>query len=189
MFGWAVCSPKRHILHVLASGQAAHAEEATTQALLAASGKGMVAGVGIDAPLFWAKSGGRDVDNLVRRAIQQLGAPYPGGTVQHINALRGACLVQGILTANFLHKQSPDTAITESHPKALLYLLGIANRQRDSAMVSMADLSNYVVCEANCDSQHKRDAALGALTAFAQKKKTSRMDKSVRVGGKTSYPI
>ena len=170
-FGWAVCSPKGHILHVLATGQAAHAKEATTQALLAVSNKGMIVGAGIDAPLFWTEGGGRDVDNLVRRAIKQLGAPWPGGTVQHINSLRGACLVQGVLTANLLHKQFPAIAITESHPKALLYLLGIANGQRDAALVSLVDLSSYVVCDANYVGQHERDAVLGAFTAFAQKER------------------
>lgn len=170
-FGWAVCSPKGHALHVLTTGRAAHAEEATTRVLSEASNKGMVVGVGIDAPLFWTEGGGRDVDNLVRCAIRQLGAPWPGGTVQHINALRGACLVQGVLTANLLHKQFSGISITESHPKALLYLLGIANRQRHAASVSLADLSGYVVCDANSVGQHERDAVLGAFTAFAQKEK------------------
>lgn len=165
-FGWAVCSSKESILHVLATGRAAHTREAATQALSVASGKGTVIGAGIDAPLFWSEAGGRDVDILVRSAIKQLGAPHPEGTVQHINSLRGACLIQGVLTAHLLHEQRPDIALTESHPKALLYLLGIANAERSAASVTMTDLSKYATFEANV-GEHERDAVLAAMTAFA----------------------
>ncbi len=170
-FGWAVCSSKESILHVLATGRAAHTREAVTQALSVASGKGTIMGAGIDAPLFWSEAGGRDVDILVRSAIKQLGAPHPEGTVQHINSLRGACLLQGVMTARLLQKQHPDIALTESHPKALLYLLGIANAERSAASVTMADLLNYVICETHV-GEHERDAVLAAITAFAGKIRT-----------------
>ncbi len=170
-FGWAVCSPIGHTLRVLAVGDAGHAKEAVKEALSRIPTAGKVVGAGIDAPLFWTESGGRNVDNLVRRAIQELGAPSPGGTVQHINSLRGACLVQGVLTADLLHKQLPEINITESHPKALLYLLGVANRKKSAASVSLADLSGYVVCDIGHVSQHQRDAILGAFTALAQREK------------------
>ena len=39
------------------------------------------------------------------------------------------------------------------------------------AVVTMADLSKYVVCGSGNVGQHERDAVLSALTAFAQKEK------------------
>jgi hypothetical protein len=166
-FGWAVCSSEGSVLHPIATGRVGHAKEAVRQVLSTLPNKGVVVGAGIDAPLFWTEDGGRHVDELVRRAIQRLGAPSPGGTVQHFNSLRGACLVQGVLTAKLLHEQLPRVAITESHPKALLYLLGIANAERNPTSITLTDLSNYVACDA-CVGEHERDAVLAAITAFAQ---------------------
>jgi hypothetical protein len=166
-FGWAVCSPSGPILRVLARGKAGNAKEAITQAISIVPEGGSVVGAGIDAPLFWTDHGGRDVDNLLRQAIKKLGAPSPGGTVQNINSLRGACLVQGVLTASLLHKKYPGITITESHPKALLYLLGIAGAQRDADAVTMADLTRHFASDTDSVAQHERDALLGAFTAFA----------------------
>jgi hypothetical protein len=53
----------------------------------------------------------------------------------------------------------------------LLYLLGIANREKPVAAVSLADLSRYVLCDTGHVSQHMRDAVLGAVTALAQREK------------------
>ena len=167
-FGWAACSPEGGVLRPIATGQAGYAKDAVRQTLSTLSGKGLIVGAGIDAPLFWAEDGGRRVDDLVRRAIRQLGAATPSGTVQHFNSLRGACLVQGVLTAKLLRDQLPHAAITESHPKALLYLLGIANAQRDPASITMPDLSNYVISDIGV-GEHERDALLAAITASAQK--------------------
>jgi hypothetical protein len=168
-FGWAVCSPAGRALRVLATGRASHAKEALNSALVHIPNMEDVAGFGIDAPLFWAENGGRIVDGLIRRAMRKLGAPSAGGTVQEVNSLRGACLVQGTLVANLLHKHFPGITATESHPKALLYLLGIANRQRLAASVTLGDLSEHVSCDMKCVSEHERDAVLGAVTAFAQR--------------------
>ena len=155
-FGWAVCSPKAHVLQVLTTGKADHAKEAIYKALLTIPNKGTVVGAGIDSPLFWAEGGKRDVDNLIRRAIQKLGARSLGGTVQEINSLRGACLVQGALVAYLLHKRFPYITITESHPKALLYLMGIASKKMNPLNVSLEDLSEYIDCDQSCD-EHERD--------------------------------
>ena len=170
-FGWAVCSPITQILHVLATGEAGNAKEAITKAISTIPSNGTATGVGIDAPLFWSEDDGRDVDKLVRQAIQKLGSQSPGGTVQQINSLRGACIVQGPLIANILLRFFPKIAITESHPKALLYLLGIANKQKKPSMVSLADLSEYIDCDKRMTSEHERDALLGTVTAFAQREK------------------
>jgi len=170
-FGWTVCSATRRTLYVLAAADAGDAKEAVEAAIAKIPPTGKVVGAGIDAPLFWTETGGRNVDKLVRRAIRELGAPYPEGTVQHLNSLRGACLVQGVLAANLLHEKLSEITITESHPKALLYLLGIANREKPVAAVSLTDLSEYVVCDIGRISQHSRDAVLGAVAAFAQREK------------------
>jgi len=81
--------------------------------------------------------------------------------------------VQGALVANLLHQHFPKIAITESHPKALLYLLEIADRQHNPKLVSLAELSDYIVYNKECTSEHEdeRDAILGAITAFAQRRK------------------
>jgi len=168
-FGWAVCSSTGRGLQVLITGKASHAEEAVNKALFQISKTRNDVGFGIDAPLFWAENGERTVDRLVRDAIKKLGAPSPGGTVQQVNSLRGACLVQGTLIANRLHKRFPRITATETHPKALLYLLGIANKQKKPASITLADLSEYVNCAKECVSEHERDAILGAVTAFAQR--------------------
>ena len=118
-FAWAVCSSGGRALRVLAIGEAEDAEHALRNSLSAVPKAGLVVGAGIDAPLFWSKSGARVVDSLIRQAIKKMGAPSPGGTVQHVNSLRGACIVQGILAANLVYEQFSEISITESHPKAL----------------------------------------------------------------------
>ena len=168
-FGWAVCSRTKEKLAVLAIGEANRAEGAFAKAISAIPNEGTVVGAGIDAPLFWSESGDRNVDKLIRRALQQLGAPSPGGTVQNINSLRGACLIQGAIIAKLLQKQFPAITITESHPKALLYLLGIANTKVHPSKISVAEFSEWVDDVNLSINDNERDAILGSITAFAQK--------------------
>lgn len=151
-FGWCIvddstCLPTAP----RASGRANSAPLAIKQALEALGqlpSDGCLAAAGIDAPLFWSPSGSRIVDELVRVAIRKLGAPHAAGTVQNINSLRGACLVQGMLAALQLRERFPSLPITEAHPKALRWLLP------EVAMI-------------NSESEHERDAFLAALTAWA----------------------
>ncbi len=108
-FGWAVCSSTGDVLTVRKTGlvnNAKEAIEAVTETLK--TSKRRVVGAGIDAPLFWTESGERNVDTLIRCAIKERGAPSPGGTVQSINSLRGACLVQGVLVAYLLRNNFPE---------------------------------------------------------------------------------
>jgi Protein of unknown function (DUF429) len=170
-FGWAVCSRTKQRLAILAVGEANRAGEAFVKAISVIPKEGAVVGAGIDAPLFWSETGERNVDKLIRRAIQQLGAPSPGGTVQNINSLRGACLVQGVIIAKLLQKHYPAITITESHPKALLYLLGIANKKVHPSKISVAELSEWVDYVNYSINYNERDAILGSITAFAQKLK------------------
>ena len=107
-----------------------------------------MAAVGIDAPLYWSREGSRRSDLAVRDAIRKAGAPHAAGTVQDVNSLRGACLVQGMLAALKLREIYPDLLITEAHPKALLWLY---------------PTSKHVMGR----SEHERDALLAALAAAA----------------------
>ena len=168
-FGWSVCFGQSQPLRIIDTGVSGNAEEAMEAALGRIPLEGVVVGVGIDAPLFWTKTGESLVDNQVRKAITELGALSPGGTIQQINSLRGACLVQGVLLAHFLYEHFPKASITESHPKALLCLLGIANKGKQS--VKVVDLSKYVEFNKKDPQEHERDAVLGAFTAFAQRQK------------------
>jgi predicted nuclease with RNAse H fold len=119
--------------------------------------------VGIDAPLFWNPAGDRRADQIVQKAITQLGGP--DGTVKSINSLRGPCLIQGILVTMICRQKSGNgIPITEAHPKALLRLI----RKVNPVGVTMGDLGEYVVrSEAQGGPEHEKDAALGEVAAFA----------------------
>lgn len=105
---------------------------------------------GIDAPLYWSRIGERLSDRKIRTAVNKAGSH--SSTVGHVNSLRGACLVQGVLAAVALVEIWPQIAITESHPKALLAVWPDAK-----SFVQRFDFNN----------DHERDAALGAYAAFA----------------------
>lgn len=126
---------------------------------------------GIDSPLFWIGNGDRRVDQIVRTKIHALGARNIWGTVQSVNSLRGACLAQGILAAWLLRSRFPNIRITESHPKALLWLLELANKERPVREVRMSHLCRLIDCDLQDLSEHERDAALGAVAALAMIRK------------------
>lgn len=107
-------------------------------------------GAGIDAPLYWARIGERKSDQKIRKAVAKAGGS--SSTVGHVNSLRGACLVQGVLSAVGLAEKWPQIAITESHPKALL---------------SVWPEAVEFVKQFEFSTDHERDAALGAYAAFA----------------------
>jgi len=107
-------------------------------------------GAGIDAPLYWALSGERKSDQKIRKAVAKAGGSP--STVGHVNSLRGACLVQGVLSAVCLTEKFPQIAITESHPKALL---------------SVWPRAVEFVRQFEFSTDHGRDAAIGAYAAFA----------------------
>jgi hypothetical protein len=68
------------------------------------------------------------------------GAKTPSGTVQQLNSPRGAVLVQGLVAAMLLRERVHGLPITETHPKALLWLLGTASPARGHADVPLADV-------------------------------------------------
>ena len=148
-FGWCVTVDSATLhLRTLASGAEDEARAATDQALSCVPPGEPVLGVGIDAPLIWSWGRRRAVDEIVRSAIRNAGAPHPAGTVQSVNSLRGACLVQGLLGAIALRRHYPSIPVVESHPKALLWMMSDAQTVRGN-------------------SEHERDAILCTFSAWA----------------------
>jgi hypothetical protein len=163
-FGWAVVSIDALPMRIMGHGVLSHAERAFGAAVKCAGER--IDGVGIDAPLFWSLAGDRNAGQRVRRAITKLGAP--GGTVGHVNALRGACLIQGMLVALRCREKLGRVPITESHPKALLWLTGKATKKQRPDVVTFDDLVDCVSFDgAGALTDHERDATLGAVAAFS----------------------
>lgn len=166
-FGWAVgevLAGGRVI--VRATGITGGAADAVYKALQIIPSSSLAA-AGIDSPLCWSLHGDRVVDVIVRNHLKALGCSTASGTVQHVNSLQGACLVQGILTAKLLRDAVNSIRITESHPKALLWLLGVATVNKAPSTVKLFDLKDYVISNGLDFSEHERDAVLGALAAAA----------------------
>jgi hypothetical protein len=146
--GWCVLTSHGPEPTTLESGCCTGVAQALTN--IAACIREVPRAAGIDAPLYWARQGDRVADAAIRRMVRIHGGP--SSTVNHVNSLRGACLVQGVLSVVALRERWPSIAITESHPKALLRVSKSAQ-----AFAVMYDFPN----------QHARDAALGALAALA----------------------
>jgi len=172
-FGWAVCIDQDDGLIVANTGIADHAKGAMEQSLNVLPKGGSVVGAGIDAPMFWVNAGGREADSRVRATIGRLGAISSAGTVQHFNSLRGACVIQGLLVLKLVRQEYPNLPITEAHPMALLWLMGIARQDYKPDMVKLDDIEEIYVRRAGFRSEHERDAILGAFTAQAMIRKKS----------------
>ena len=113
IFGWCVVALDSW--RVVDKGVVSYAAEAFGKMQQAMNG-GQLSAAGIDAPLYWSQNGlSRESDKHVRR---QTGAS--SGTVQAVNSLQGACLIQGFLLAQAIESKYPNCVITETHPKALL---------------------------------------------------------------------
>lgn len=166
-FGWCVIAGSARPLSLIRSGCASDAAVAVRDVLGVLGPSPQIDGVGIDSPLFWAPSGRRRVDFVVREAIKAAGAPNAGGTVQQVNSLRGACVTQGVVAVHLLRRAVPGVRITEAHPKALLWLIKVASAKRRVLDISMEHLAEFIDCEVAVLSEHERDAALGALAAWA----------------------
>jgi hypothetical protein len=157
-FGWCVIDDSETTpLKIRSAGVSDNAKEAISSALVSVDSEDQLVAAGIDSPLFWIPDGDRKVDQAIREAIMKKGG-HPG-TVNHINSLRGACLIQGILVGMLLRERFPRIPLTETHPKAVLRLMGIAG-----GTVNVAD---FLCFDGHIFSEHKRDAALSALTAWA----------------------
>ncbi len=150
-FGWASLHIGESDAPVaLKTGVSSSATAALNEASRAA-GVAPVA-VGIDAPLFWVTEGDRSADARIRKLVCAAGGR--SGTVGHVNSLRGACLVQGILAARQVTDSWPSAIVTEAHPKALLRVHPAASKF----------LSRWLP---RAPTEHERDAALAAFSAWA----------------------
>jgi hypothetical protein len=106
--------------------------------------------------MYWVEDGDRMADQIVRRQV--LAAGGHSGTVSHVNSLQGACIAQGIIIARLVREKWPTCTITESHPKALL--------------LSWTDASQFLL-DVPTNSEHERDAGLGAYAAMAYERRAS----------------
>jgi Protein of unknown function (DUF429) len=168
-FGWCVAELQPELpLTIRAAGVSSGAGAAIEAAHAHVNGADEIAGVGIDAPMFWQPMGDREVDKVVRTQLRERGARSPGGTVQSPNSLRGACVVQGMMLGLLYRRRIASVPITESHPKAMLWLLGHATRQVPVGGITLRALtSEFVVSDRVVDADHARDAALATLSCWA----------------------
>jgi hypothetical protein len=168
-FGWAVLECNERACRLVASGTATGVPS-VFRSVRQVLTYGPVA-VGIDAPLFWVPEGDRRADQVVRRMV--CGAGGSSGTVSHVNSLRGACLVQGILAALEAHKHWPTAQLTESHPKALL--------------LASAEAGTFAE-RLNLSVEHERDAALAAFSANALVERTEHWHDLVKLDDNAIFP-
>lgn len=165
-FGWAIVEHAASLpLSIVATGCSSSAAEAVAAVTHEVRGE-VVAAAAIDTPLFWSRTGDRAADKSVRGGIRRAGAKTPGGTVQHVNSLRGACLVQGVVAAMLLREAWPGLPISEAHPKALLWLLGVAVPELHPSLVTLQSLERYFTRARGGEPEHERDAVIGALSAW-----------------------
>jgi predicted nuclease with RNAse H fold len=142
--------------------------------------------IGIDCPMWWSldQGGGRSVDARLRRAYRI----HPG-TVQSVNSLKGAVLVQGILLAMKLREYQSEIAITETHPKAMLY----ARRQNYKSFFDEMGVQSPMP-----ETEHEKDALVGAIVAreaalgrwtvdLASKRGPSELDSNNMWFGRVNY--
>lgn len=170
-FGWAVLDISAGSPSLLRSGVVSTVPQAIIEA--EPDFNCPVAGVGIDAPLFWVPAGDRKADAHVRRRV--IAAGGSSGTVSSINSLQGACLVQGVLAAKAAAATWPNALITEAHPKALLRLDGAAQEFVERHV-------HRTVAE------HERDAALAAFAAWCAVVRQPGWKNLVRLENESFFP-
>ena len=166
-FGWCIVEDAEELpLRVLDGGVAKDARDASEVVVKHLPRQSDVLAAGIDSPLFWTASH-RQADQILRREVAECGARSPGGTVQAVNSLRGACVVQGVLLGQLLRDLWPGLPISESHPKAYLWLKRIASDSRHPRSINhVPDLSRLPPMDTP-SGDHVRDSAIAALSAWA----------------------
>jgi len=115
-FGWAILRTAESGTQLLATGTCSCARQALDAVRAAAVQQPRA--LAVDAPLFWSESGDRKADQYVRRMVCSAGGS--SGTVSHVNSLRGACLVQGVLITRMASLVWPHAEISEAHRKRSL---------------------------------------------------------------------
>ncbi len=121
-FGWSICEVFGDIVLPARGGAGHHVAEVMGKVINYIHDQANILGIGIAAPLFWAPTGTRRVDGIVRDALASSGHPDPASAVPELGYASGERLVQGHLLAADIwqHYQIP---VTEVNPKALLWLL------------------------------------------------------------------
>ena len=190
-FGWCICQSDPGHLQVCKTGRATNAEDALKQVSSELPPSARVIASGIDAPMFWTNTGERKVDSIIRDAGRDKECPDPEHrppakikwcpyplNVQEINSLWGACLAQGVLLGRLLHgRRGFDAPITETHPKALLCLLGkcraglgelVQGVEKIPCPICRPDPHKLVQVAKNkpCPAEDKEDAVLSAYAAW-----------------------
>ena len=155
-FGWSICQPQAEGVgfEVIETGTANNAEAVMVEVneclLQRDLPRHTVQAAGIDAPMFWNRSGeDRASDRVVRAYLAANG--FNTEIVVPVNSMVGAALVQGPLLG---HRLLCDFAIriTESHPGALNLL--------DDAM------NGLIVGQHLFGNAHERDATFAAYAAW-----------------------
>ena len=159
-FGWSVCQDAAGQFQIFDTGLARYAEQAIDQVLRSLPDNTCVlAAVGIEAPMFWHKTGHREIDGFLREEVERWGCPHPWGTIQPVNSLWGACLAQGIMLGRGLHERDWfKSPITEANSKALRWL-------KPATFYYIQRLT-----EGEGKSDHERDATLAAYGAWAMRR-------------------
>ena len=154
-FGWTICGTENGTgkLSVIDTGLGKNAKsvfEIVKTNIESGGLRELVRAAGIDAPLFYNRTGeDRKVDKLIRKALKCKG--HHTSTVISVNNLKGACLVQGLLLADLIHREFK-IPITEVHPTAL--------KRIDESMVS------FIFGLPQDKRRHERDATFAAYAAW-----------------------
>ena len=160
-FGWSIClTDDGQLEKPLKTGLAHDALSARNAAKNFVdenpAAKGLqVPAAGIDAPMYWGRSGNRVKDDILREELRKIGLKV---RVLAVNSLWGAVLVQGVLLGKYLRQEWKDLPITECHPNALRPLLKHSEQHK---VVEMMDK----LTEGTKD--HELDATLAAISAWA----------------------
>ncbi len=159
-FGWSICREVNgQLVPPATTGLARNAWDALNQVRNAIRFPGYqtnarVLAAGIDAPLFWTRTGRRTIDNQNNLGV----------TPMAINSLQGSVLVQGPLLVKHLRDAWGDLTITESYPRALEHLLPhTGNHQAEHEMVQR--LTEHMAADPG--QNHERDATICAVSAWA----------------------
>ncbi len=158
-FGWSICREVAGQLEPPAkTGLANNARDALNRvsaaiAPCAVKATVSVLAAGIDAPLFWSSTGGRVIDNQATLGVAHMA----------VNSLPGSVVVQGPLLVRHLRDVWDDLKITESYPKALEHLLKQGGHPKEYQMMQRLTAG----LNANRGENHKRDATLCAVSAWA----------------------
>ncbi len=165
-FGWALVENSNVLpLNFIASGVADNCDDAW-QAVANAVGNNLLDGVAIDSPLYWSATT-RHVDLILRQELEHFRAKVPHGTVQAVNSLRGACLVQGILVARHARDSFPGIHISECHPKVIIWQLGFATHERHHNAVPIDDFAQFFTLPDRALLEHERDSVISTLSSWA----------------------